>query len=270
MNARLPVATLGSPSRRLVSGEMAASSSAAHVEEVVAPITVTAYGMLKPRNLNLLATDPTMTCAPARVHRGHHDVTGRFVVHPAFLSETTISWELFAIAQQSLALAVKLTPPQGPPQLLGTFGKQCCMSVESCHVGNEPAIRIIDSEMTLNFRSKLLPVDALRSSKLNRGALNTWPEPLRLAFYSQPTYAWWVLIFSEKAERDRIFAEIFGHGLLGAVARLPIARCSDDRQAIARALHCLDANHYKETYALDPRPQVDGHKPFDEYFRRGS
>ena len=248
---------------------MSASSSASHVDEeetnaATAPTALTVYEMLKPEHLNKKARVPSMTCRPARVHRGHHDAAGRFDVNPAFLLTPEISCEIFAIRPQKLALAITLTPQQGSARLIGTFGSPW-PSLQCCYVGKEPAIQIIDTDTTLSFKQKLLPTAAFGQRKSLR--LAEWPKPAQEAYYSQPKCAWWILVFSEKAERDQIFAEIFGHGLLGAVARLPIARCADDRTQLADAMNAQDYK-VKDKYAMDPRPQVDGHKPFDEYWRR--
>ena len=91
-------------------------------------------------------------------------------------------------------------------------------------------------------------------------------EELKEAYLKQPKCAWWVLVFSSKSERDHIFEQMFGHGLLGAVGQLPIARTSEDRSAVATAV-CCKAREAKDRYVVDPRPQVDGHLPFDETWR---
>jgi len=114
------------------------SSSRADAEEgTTDERALTAHELLKPIYLNYKAIVPSMSCEPLRVHLGHHDHGGNFMVNSAFLQWPKITCELFAKAPgklvNQLALAIKMTPQQGPSELIGTFGKPW-PSMEPCYV----------------------------------------------------------------------------------------------------------------------------------------
>ena len=194
---------------------------------------------------------------------------GSFVPDPTFITNSRLEAELCHVETNAtpLVLSVWTTAEDGShPTLLGSY-QSPFGSMEPCKVGSHHAIRFYDHATTALLRDQFVKLAHLLPTHVA-----ATPED-RETYGRQPVIFWWLAIFEDEGRRDNTYRQLFGDCLLGAVNRLAVAECYEDRRRIQTAMHLQDSTALQD-FCIDPRPpridQTTGlpHLDHDPYWRQ--